>query len=89
MTERRKQQRGAFTAKPGLTGRWLLVDDVLTLDKPVVFPVEKDRPILFSALATADVLLTLDRADFGRLLGTAFYGLEIMTPGMWLWHRQT
>ena len=60
------------------------VDDVLTIDKPAVFPVSKDRPILFSALATADVLLTLDRADFGRLLGSGFYGLAIMTPGMWL-----
>ena len=47
-----------------------------------MFPVKKDRPILFSALATADVLLTLDRADFGRLLGTRFYGLAIMTPGL-------
>jgi hypothetical protein len=54
----------------------------LTIDKPAVFPVNKDRPILFSALATADVLLTLDRADFGRLLGSHFYGLTIMTPGM-------
>ena len=74
-----------------VTATWLrlrarldLVDDVLTIDKPAVFPVNKDRPILFSALATADVLLTLDRADFGRLLGTHFYGLTIMTPGMWL-----
>lgn len=74
-----------------MTATWLrlrarldLVDDVLTIDKPAVFPVNKDRPILFSALATADVLLTLDRADFGRLLGTHFYGLTIMTPGMWL-----
>lgn len=56
----------------------------MTIDKPAVFPVTKDRPILFSALAMADVLLTLDRADFGRLLGTRFYGLAIMTPGMWL-----
>ena len=23
------------------------------------------------------------RSDFGRLLGTHFYGLTIMTPGMW------
>ncbi|MCE9631490.1 MAG: hypothetical protein K8S94_12355 [Planctomycetia bacterium] len=38
----------------------------MTIDKPAVFPVEKDRPILFSALASADVLLTLDRADFSR-----------------------
>jgi len=78
-----------FTAP--VTVAWLrlrslldLVDDVLTIDRPAVFPVNKDRPILFSALATADVLLTLDRADFGRLLGTQFYGLAIMTPGMWL-----
>jgi predicted nucleic acid-binding protein len=78
-----------FTAP--VTVAWLrlrprldLVDDVLTIDKPAVFPVNKDRPILFSALATADVLLTLDRADFGRLLGSHFYGLTIMTPGMWL-----
>ena len=67
-----------------LRDRLVLVDDMLTIDKPAVFPVTKDRPILFSALATADVLLTLDRVDFGRLLGTRFYGLVIMTPGMWL-----
>ena len=67
-----------------LRERLVLVDDVLTIDKPAVFPVNKDRPILFSALATADILLTLDRADFGRLLGTRFYGLAIMTPGTWL-----
>ena len=53
-----------------LRERLVLVDDVLTIDKPAVFPVNKDRPILFSALATADVLLTLDRADFGRLRST-------------------
>ena len=53
-----------------------------------VFPVTKDRPILFSALATADVLLTLDRVDFGRLLGGRFYGLAIMTPGAWLLHER-
>ena len=67
-----------------LRERLVLVDDVLTINKPTVFPVNKDRPILFSALATADVLLTLDRADFSRLLGTRFYGLAIMTPGTWL-----
>jgi predicted nucleic acid-binding protein len=67
-----------------LRNRIVLVDDVVTIDKPAVFPVNNDRPILFSALATADVLLTLDRADFGLLLGSGFYGLAIMTPGMWL-----
>jgi predicted nucleic acid-binding protein len=67
-----------------LRDRLHVADDVLTIDKPAVFPVTKDRPILFSALATADVLLTLVRIDFGRLLGTRFYGLAIMTPGTWL-----
>jgi hypothetical protein len=28
------------------------------------------------------VLLTLDRSDFGALLGGTFYGLDILTPGM-------
>ena len=72
------------TAWLRLRSQLVIVDDVLTIDKPAVFPVEKDRPILFSALASADVLLTLDRADFSRLLGDRFYGLAIMTPGMWL-----
>lgn len=65
---------------PNLT----LMDDVLTLDKAAVFEPAKDRPILFSAFAWADVLLTLDRADFGALLGHDFYGLPILTPGMFL-----
>ena len=73
------------------TGQWarlrpelILVDDVLTLDRAAVFEPAKDRPILFSALAWSQVLLTLDRADFGMLLGSTFYGLSILTPGMFL-----
>ena len=61
-----------------------IADDVFTLDRPVVFGPAKDRPILFSALAWADVLLTLDRVDFGDLLNNSFYGLAILTPGMFL-----
>jgi len=61
-----------------------LVDDVLTLDRPAVFEPAKDRPILFTALAWSEVLLTLDRGDFGTLLGDTFYGLSILTPGMFL-----
>ena len=53
----------------------LLMDDVLTLDRPVVFHASKDRPVLFGALAWADVLLTLDRGDFGALMAEPFYGL--------------
>lgn len=59
-------------------------DDVLTLDRAVVFPASKDRPVLFSALAWADSLLTLDRSDFGALLGHEFYGLPVLTPGAFL-----
>jgi hypothetical protein len=39
---------------------------------------------LFTAAAWADVLLTLDRHDFGDLLGGAFYGLAILKPGDFL-----
>ena len=62
----------------------LLMDDVLALDRPAVFPAAKDRPILFSALAWADVLLTLDRGDFGGLMNAPFYGLLVLKPGVFL-----
>jgi hypothetical protein len=62
----------------------VLLDDVLTLAWPSVFPVPKDRPVLFSALAWADALLTHDRGDFSVLLGSEFYGLAVLTPGAFL-----
>jgi hypothetical protein len=50
---------------PLVSGEWvrlrselLLMEDVITLDRPAVFSVRKDRPILFSAFAWADMLLT-------------------------------
>jgi hypothetical protein len=49
----------------------------------------KDRPILFTAAAWSDVLLTLDRRDFGELLGGQFYGLPIMKPGDFLKRERT
>ena len=61
-----------------------LRDNILTLDRPVVFPAGKDRPILFGAVAWADVLLTLDRGDFASLLGGSFYGLLVLKPGDFL-----
>lgn len=57
-----------------------VVADVVSLDRALVFPVPKDRPVLVTALAWADVLLTLDRADFINLLGSACYGMPILTP---------
>jgi len=62
----------------------LIMDDVLTLDRPAVFPAAKDRPILFSALAWADVLLTLDEGDFGGFMDKPFYGLLVLRPGGFL-----
>jgi hypothetical protein len=59
-------------------------DDILTLDRAAVFTAVKDRPVLFSALAWSEVLLTLDRADFADLLGSEFYGLPVLTPGAFL-----
>jgi hypothetical protein len=70
--------------RPGL----LVMDDVLTLGLPVVFPAGKDRPILFSALAWADILLTLDRGDFGGLMEKPFYGLLVLKPGLFLEHER-
>ena len=61
-----------------------LVRDVWTIDRPAVFGPAKDRPVLFTAAAWAEVLLTLDRADFGTVMGTGFYGLEVLTPGDFL-----
>ena len=48
------------------------------------FAPARDRPILFTASAWAEVLLTLDRRDFADLLGTSFYGLAILKPGDFL-----
>ncbi len=61
-----------------------LVRDQYVMDWPVVFAPAKDRPVLFTALAFADALLTLDKRDFGPLMGAGFYGLEIMKPGDFL-----
>ena len=57
-----------------------IVDDVLTLNRPVIFAASKDRPILFTALASAQTLLTLDRKDFADLIGGQFYGLQVRLP---------
>ena len=76
---------------PGWSSNWQMyrpslsvVEDVTALPHAVVFAAKKDRPVLFSAFAYADVLLVLDIADFGPLMGTGFYGLSVMTPGMFL-----
>lgn len=60
------------------------VRDVWTMDRPAVFGPAKDRPVLFTAAAWAEVLLTLDRGDFGAVMGSGFYGLEVLMPGDFL-----
>jgi predicted nucleic acid-binding protein len=47
---------------------------------PLVFDIAKDKPVLVTALACADVLLTLDRRDFAPLIGQTVYGLRVRTP---------
>ncbi len=67
----------------------MLTKDVVSLNQPVVFSVTKDRPVLISALASADVLLTLDREDFMALLGNDFYGMAILLPSEFLKRERT
>ena len=62
----------------------VILDDVVTLDRPVIFEAGKDRPILFSALAWSDVLLTLDKTDFAGFLGGTFYDLPVLKPADFL-----
>lgn len=62
--------------RPQLT----IMDDVVAMDRPVIFAASKDRPILFTALAWSGVLLTLDKKDFADLLGGTFYGLRVLLP---------
>ena len=62
----------------------VVVRDVWTMDRPAVFGPAKDRPVLFTAAAWAEVLLTLDRSDFGVVMGTGFYGLDVLVPGDFL-----
>jgi hypothetical protein len=73
-----------------IADRLRLVRDVWTSDRPAVFGVAKDHPVLCTAAAWADVLLTLDTADFLGLLENRFYTLQILTSGMFLqWQRAT
>jgi predicted nucleic acid-binding protein len=57
------------------------VPNALTSKKPLLLTASKDKPVLISALAAkSDVLLTLDKGDFGLLLGTEVYRMRITTP---------
>lgn len=61
----------------------------LALDKALIFPKAKDRPIVISALAEkCDWLLTLDETDFHGNLGREVYGLAVATPGQFLMEQR-
>jgi predicted nucleic acid-binding protein len=67
-----------------LRNQLVVEDDELSFDWPLLFHVTKDKPVLCTALACADVLLTLDRRDFGSLLDQSVYDLRVLTPGTFL-----
>jgi hypothetical protein len=77
---------GAHAAQQwtSLQPRLNLVTDIVTFPWITVFFAAKDRPVLFTATAWSDVLLTLDRRDFAEMLGTQFYALAILKPGEFL-----
>jgi len=58
----------------------VIVRDVWTSSLLVSFSPSKDRPVLLTALAFADALITLDKADFGQFLGGSFYGMPVLLP---------
>ena len=75
------------------TGTWTrtvapsvrIVPTRTSLDRPLVFPKVKDRPVVITALAEkCEWLLTLDEEDFHGKLGRKVYGMFIATPGEFL-----
>lgn len=72
-----------------LHSQLVIRETVLTLDRIAVFEPAKDRPILYSAFAYAEILLTLDVEDFGVLLNQPFYHLLILRPGAFLREQRT
>ncbi len=72
-----------------LKAQLIQVQDIWTMDRPAIFGPAKDRPVLFTAAAWAQVLLTLDREDFGAVMRGEFYGLEVMSPGTFLQRERT
>lgn len=66
---------------PDMQSKVEWVPNALTSRKPLLLTASKDKPVLISALAAkCAVLLTLDKGDFGMLLGTTVYGMLVSTP---------
>jgi predicted nucleic acid-binding protein len=80
----------AFAWRTEIAPRVQLMRASLALDKPLVFPKAKDRPVVITALAAqAEWLLTLDETDFHGKLGREVHGLRIATPGEFLLEQRT
>jgi predicted nucleic acid-binding protein len=80
-----KLGRSASTVWKTIAPKVRIVRADYALDKPLVFPKAKDRPVLITALAARAVwLVTLDEGDFHTKLGREVYGLRIATPGEFL-----
>ena len=80
-----KHRAGAAEWRRLIRPRLSVVGSVYVFDRPVVFDVTKDRPVLFSALGVnAEFLVTSDTTDFAHLLGTVVYGVKVRTPKMFL-----
>jgi hypothetical protein len=67
----------------------VVVADIVQIAWPTILLPAKDRPVLYTALAWSDVLLTLDRRHFSQLIGTTFYGLPVETPGQFVAKHRT
>ena len=77
----RKLGAGASLRWPEMQAKVEWVANALTSNRPQLLAASKDKPVLISALAAkSEVLLTLDKADFGLLLGTTVYGMAVSTP---------
>lgn len=62
-----------------------IVEDVFNISKPLLLEASKDKPPLLSAIAGhAEAFLTLDRQDFGPMINTSVYDVEVLIPGDFL-----
>lgn len=82
--ENLRNGRNAAQEWKSLRARVVVEKDEFIFHRPLVFDIAKDKPVLVTALACADVLLTLDRRDFAPLIGQTVYGLRVRTPGGFL-----
>lgn len=81
----RKFPRKAATSWSELQEALHFAPNALTSNRPLLLTASKDKPVLISALAAkCQVLLTLDKGDFGILLGTKVYGMLVTTPRAFL-----